>query len=148
MTSPLTRLGRTGLRVSRLCLGTMTFGLQTNEAEARAILDKASDAGVNFIDTADVYPLGGDLQTVGRTEDIVGRWLNQGTGQRHNYVLATKAVGRIGSNPWDPGSVAQTPARSYRRFVETSRHRLRRPVSLHSDDAATPLEETVSALNR
>ena len=104
MTTPLTRLGRTGLKVSRLCLGTMTFGLQTNEAEARAILDKASDAGVNFIDTADVYPLGGDLQTVGRTEDIVGRWLNRGNGQRHNYVVATKAVGRTGPNAWDQGA--------------------------------------------
>ncbi|TQK11357.1 aldo/keto reductase [Herbaspirillum sp. SJZ107] len=69
------RLGNTGLQVSCLCLGTMTFGLQTDEARARAILDRAAKAGINFIDTADVYPLGGDTGIVGRTEEIVGRWL-------------------------------------------------------------------------
>jgi 1-deoxyxylulose-5-phosphate synthase len=68
-----TRLGRTGLQVSRICLGTMTFGLQCDEDTSKAILDTAAAAGVSFIDTADVYPLGGDLTTVGRTEEIVGR---------------------------------------------------------------------------
>ncbi len=147
MTIPLTRLGRTGLHVSRLCLGTMTFGLQTNEAEARAILDKASDAGVNFIDTADVYPLGGDLQTMGRTEDIVGRWLNQGAGQRHNYVLATKGVGRTGPNPWDQGASRKHLLGA----IDASLKRLGTDYvdlyQLHSDDGATPLDETVSALD-
>ena len=70
-----TNLGATGLTVSRLCLGTMTFGLQTEEDKSFEILDKAAAGGVNFLDTADVYPLGGDLGTVGRTEIIVGRWL-------------------------------------------------------------------------
>lgn len=68
-------LGATGLSVSRLVLGTMTFGLQTDEPTSRKILDVAAEAGVNFLDVADVYPLGGGLDTVGRTEEIVGRWL-------------------------------------------------------------------------
>src|SRR6516225_1426425 len=92
--------GRTGLSVSRLCLGTMTFGLQCDEAQSFAILDAAAEGGVDFIDTADVYPLGGDLTTVGRTEEIVGRWLK---GRRDRYVVATKCVGRMGPKPWDQG---------------------------------------------
>ena len=70
-----TRLGRTGLSVSRLCLGTMTFGLQCDEPTSVAILDRASEGGIDFIDSSDVYPLGGDPTTVGRTEEILGRWL-------------------------------------------------------------------------
>src|SRR5688500_18439460 len=83
-------LGRTGLWVSEVCLGTMTFGNQTMEPEAFEIMDAAAQAGVNFIDTADVYPLGGSLETVGRTEEIVGNWLR---GKRDQYVLATKSYG-------------------------------------------------------
>src|SRR5690348_15112387 len=96
-----TNLGATGLNVSRLCLGTMTFGLQTDEAVATSIMDTAAERGVNFFDTADVYPLGGELDTRGRTEEIVGRWL---TGKRSRFILATKAYGQMGSNPWDQGS--------------------------------------------
>lgn len=70
-----TKLGGTGLTVSRLCLGTMTFGFQCEEALSRSILDKATEAGITFIDTADVYPLGGGRDATGRTEEIVGRWL-------------------------------------------------------------------------
>ena len=69
MTLPTTNLGKTGLTVSRLCLGTMTFGLQTDEETSRDILDTAADGGINFLDTADVYPLGGGLATAGRTEE-------------------------------------------------------------------------------
>jgi len=69
------QFGRTGLNVSRLCLGTMTFGLQTEEDVSRSIMDRAAEAGVNFIDTADVYPLGSTEDRAGRTEEIVGRWL-------------------------------------------------------------------------
>ena len=86
-------LGQTGLNVSRLCLGTMTFGLQTEQEVSFKIIAKAAEAGVNFIDTADVYPLGGDLSTVGRTEEIVGAWLK---GRRSQFIVATKAVGRVG----------------------------------------------------
>lgn len=96
-----TRLGRTGLQVSRLCLGTMTFGLQCEERTSVAIMDKAFGAGVTFFDTADVYPLGGTGDTVGRTEEIVGRWLH---GRRDRIILATKCFGRSGPNRWDQGN--------------------------------------------
>src|SRR4051794_28943895 len=95
-----TRLGRTGLRVSRLCLGTMTFGLQCDEATSRAILDAAAAGGITFLDTADAYPLGGTFETVGRTEEILGRWL---AGRRHEFVLATKCSNPMSARAWDRG---------------------------------------------
>src|SRR5213079_3010040 len=98
------RLGRTGLQVSTLCLGTMTFGLQCDEPTSVAILDKAADGGITFIDTADVYPLGGSAETRGRTEDIVGRWLSAAKGRRDQVILATKCFGRTGPNPWEQGN--------------------------------------------
>jgi 1-deoxyxylulose-5-phosphate synthase len=84
MTVPTTNLGKTGLTVSRFVLGTMTFGLQTDEETARVILDTSADAGINFLDTADVYPLGGGIATAGRTEEIIGRWLK---GKREHFIL-------------------------------------------------------------
>src|SRR5438445_13871616 len=89
------RLGRTGLSVSRLCLGTMTFGVQCNEPTSIAILDRAAAGGITFLDTADVYPLGGGLDTVGRTEEILGRWMAE-RGTRNRVVLATKCAGNMG----------------------------------------------------
>ena len=94
------KFGRTGLRVSRLCLGTMTFGLQCDEATSHAIMDTAAAGGIDFIDTADVYPLGGGPNTTGRTERIVGGWLK---GKRQQYILATKCVGAMGPKPWEQG---------------------------------------------
>ncbi|HEV3044493.1 MAG TPA: aldo/keto reductase, partial [Roseiarcus sp.] len=144
MTMPITRLGKTGLAVSRLALGTMTFGLQTDEAVSRQILDKAASGGVNFLDTADVYPLGGDLTTVGRTEEIVGRWLK---GQRQSYILATKAVGKMGPQAWDEGA-------SRKHLIDAIDASLRRLQTdyvdlyqLHSDDMTTPLDEALEALD-
>src|SRR6266540_2543855 len=102
------RLGRTGLHVSRLCLGTMTFGVQCDEPTSFQILDMAAEGGITFIDTADVYPLGGDLSTVGRTEEIVGRWLK---GRRDSFVLATKCSGRTGPLPWQQGTPASTSSK-------------------------------------
>src|SRR5258708_22566783 len=95
-----TKFGKTGLRVSQLCLGTMTFGLQCDAAQSKAILDIAASGGIDFLDTADVYPLGGGHNTTGRTEQIVGDWLK---GKRHEFILATKCVRQIGPNPWDLG---------------------------------------------
>lgn len=139
-----THLGRTGLNVSRLCLGTMTFGLQTAQDVSFKIIDTAVEAGVNFIDTADVYPLGGDLTTVGRTEEIVGRWLK---GRRGNFVLATKAVGKMGPNPWDQGASRKHLLDA----IDASLKRLDTDYvdlyQLHSDDSATPLDETLAALD-
>jgi aryl-alcohol dehydrogenase (NADP+) len=144
MSVPTTRLGRTGLIVSRLALGTMTFGLQTEEDLARKIMSKAASGGINFFDTADVYPLGGGVETVGRTEEIVGRWLK---GQRAQFILATKAVGRMGPNPWDQGASRKHLLDA----IDASLHRLQTDYvdlyQLHSDDTATPLDETLAALD-
>lgn len=75
------RLGATGLKVSKLCLGTMTFGYQCDEATSFAILDRAAAGGITFMDTSDVYPLGGGLERAGRTEEIIGKWIK---GKRHD----------------------------------------------------------------
>lgn len=95
MTLPTTNLGKTGLTVSRLVLGTMTFGLQTDEETSRVILDKAADAGIDFLDTADVYPLGGGVATAGRTEEIVGRWLK---GKREHFISLQLVAERSSSD--------------------------------------------------
>lgn len=141
------RLGRTGLQVSKLCLGTMTFGLQCDEPTSHAILDAAYDAGITFIDTADVYPLGGGHETVGRTEEIVGSWLAAHPGRRDDIVLATKCVGSMGDRPWQSGA-------SRRHIVEAVDASLRRLgvdridlYQLHSPDPATPIDETIQALD-
>jgi aryl-alcohol dehydrogenase (NADP+) len=143
---PVTTLGRTGLKVSRLTLGTMTFGVQTDEAESFAILDKALAAGIHFIDAADVYPLGGTLEMNGATEAIIGRWISQRQA-RSRIVLATKAVGRMGREPWDEGA-------SRKHLLDAIDASLRRLgtdhvdlYQLHSDDRTTPLEETLEALD-
>lgn len=86
-------LGQTGLTVSELCLGTMTFGQQNSEAEGFAQLDRATDAGINFIDTAEMYPVPARAETAGRTERIIGNWLKK-TGRRDQLILTTKVIGR------------------------------------------------------
>jgi len=144
ITVSTTKLGQTGLTVSRLVLGTMTFGLQTDEETSIKILDTAAEAGINFLDTADVYPLGGGLPTAGRTEEIIGRWLK---GKREHFIIATKAVGKVGPAPWDQGS-------SRKHILDAIDASLRRLgtdyvdlYQLHSDDASTPLDETLEALD-
>src|SRR6266849_4478437 len=87
------RVGRSGLQVSRLCLGTMIFGSQREQSEAFAIMDMAAELGIDFIDVADVYPVPPTSQTWGRTEEIVGAWLQ---GKRDGFVVATKCVNRVG----------------------------------------------------
>jgi aryl-alcohol dehydrogenase-like predicted oxidoreductase len=144
MSLPTTRLGRTGLTVSRLALGTMTFGLQTDEAVSRRIMDKAAEGGINFLDVADVYPLGGDLTTVGRTEEIVGRWLQ---GRRQHFIVATKASNAMGPNAWDQGNSRKHLLDA----VDASLRRLQTHYidlyQLHMDDPKTPLDETLEALD-
>ena len=137
-------LGNTGLNVSRFCLGTMTFGLQTDEENAQAILNVADEAGVNFLDTADVYPLGGDLGTVGRTEEILGRWLQ---GKLQRFVVASKCVGRTGNSAWDRGASRKHILQA----IDASLTRLGTDYvdlyQLHSDDPSTPFDETIDALD-
>lgn len=138
-----TRLGRTGLQVSRLCLGTMTFGLQCDEPTSVAIMDRAADGGITFFDTADVYPLGGTGETVGRTEEIVGRWLK---GRRASTILATKCFGRSGPSRWDQGNSRKHILDA----VDASLRRLQTDYidlyQLHGPDPATPIDETLRAL--
>jgi aryl-alcohol dehydrogenase (NADP+) len=139
-----TRLGRTGLSVSRLCLGTMTFGLQCDEAASRAILDRAAAGGITFLDTADVYPVGGGLETVGRTEEIVGRWLE---GRRQDFVVATKCVAAMSARPWDRGASRKHILDA----IDGSLRRLRTDYvdlyQLHHWDAQTPIDESLRALD-
>ncbi|WP_244848657.1 aldo/keto reductase [Caballeronia sp. SL2Y3] len=138
------KFGSTGLTVSRLTLGTMTFGLQTDENVSRSIMDRASEAGVNFIDTADVYPLGGTHDIVGRTEEIVGRWLS---GKRDQFILATKAVGVMGPLDWNKGASRKHLLDA----IDASLRRLNTDYvdlyQLHMDDRDTPLDETLEALD-
>ncbi len=138
------RLGRTGLNVSRICLGTMTFGLQVDEPRSFAILDAAADKGITFIDTADAYPLGGDLTTAGRTEEIVGQWLQ---GKRDDYVIATKCFAPMGTRPWNMGN----SRRHIMDSIDASLRRLRTDFidlyQLHFDDPGVPLEESLGALD-
>ena len=139
-----TTFGRSGLAVSRLCLGTMTFGLQCDEAQSHAILNAAADGGIDFLDTADVYPLGGDVSTVGRTEEIVGGWLK---GRRHEYILATKCVGRMGPKRWDQGMSRKHILDA----IDASLKRLKTDYvdlyQLHGFDPSTPLDEALEALD-
>jgi aryl-alcohol dehydrogenase-like predicted oxidoreductase len=136
-------MGRTGLKVSEICLGTMTFGHQCDEDASFAIMNKAADRGVHFIDTADVYPVPPSPETAGRTEEIVGRWLK---GQREQYVLATKCRMRVGTGANDEGlsrrHILDACEQSLRR-LQTDYIDLYQP---HSPDPDTPAEETLRAL--
>jgi aryl-alcohol dehydrogenase-like predicted oxidoreductase len=141
------RFGRTGLQVSRLCLGTMTFGLQCDEPTSISIMDRASEEGITFFDTADVYPLGGGLPYVGATEEIIGRWLQASPGRREDTVLASKCFGAMGERPWQKGN-------SRKHIVEAVEASLRRLQTdyldlyqLHGPDPSTPIDETLLALD-
>ena len=138
------RMGRTGLKVSEICLGTMTFGYQCDEKTSFAIMNKAAEQGVYFIDTADVYPVPPSIETAGRTEEIVGRWLK---GQRDRFVLATKCRMKVGPDANDEGlsrrHVIKAVDDSLRR-LQTDYIDLYQP---HSFDAETPIEETLRALD-
>ena len=92
------KMGRHGLEVPVLCLGTMTFGLQIDEAASRTILDKAADAGLLYLDTSDAYPLGGGADTAGGTEEILGRWMKD-KGNREDLILTTKCFAPTGRGP-------------------------------------------------
>jgi len=140
----ISSLGRTGLKVSEICLGTMTFGNQADEATAFGIMDVADQAGVAFFDTADVYPLGGAPGSAGATEEIVGRWL-KARGAREWIVLATKCRGEMGPTPNDAGL-------SRKHIISACEQSLRRLQTdyidlyqAHSPDLSTPIEETLRA---
>lgn len=138
------RFGHTGLKVSRLCLGTMTFGYQCDEPTSLAILDTAFEAGIDFIDTADVYPLGAGPDLFGRTEEILGRWL---AGRRDQVILASKCFFPTGPAAWDSGNSRQNIMRA----VDASLRRLGTDhidlYQVHSWDSDTPIDETLRALH-
>ncbi|WP_432587867.1 aldo/keto reductase [Streptomyces sp. HD1123-B1] len=143
-----TQLGRTGLKVSRLVLGTMNFGPQTDEANSHAIMDAAHEAGINFFDTANVYGWG---ENKGRTEEIIGSWFAQGGGRREKTVLATKVYGNMGTDSpvWPNDDLLS--AVNIRRAVDASLKRLRTDhidlYQFHHVDRATPWEEIWQAMD-
>ena len=136
-------LGRTGLQVSPLCLGTMNFGPETSEEDSHHIMDRALEFGLNFFDTADVY---GWKQGEGVTEQIIGRWLERNPSRRDRIVLATKVYGKMGDGPNDQ----KLSAYHIRRACEDSLRRLKTDridlYQMHHIDRAAPWEEVWQAM--
>lgn len=141
----ITHLGRSGLKVSRICLGTMNFGPFTNERDSFAIMDRALEAGIQFFDTANVY---GRQAGRGATESIVGNWFAQGNNRREQVVLATKVYGTTGDGPNDK----HLSARHIRQACDASLQRLRTDYidlyQMHHVDRATPWEEIWQAMEQ
>src|SRR5215831_214956 len=138
-------LGRSGLRVSRLCLGTMIFGTQLEQDAAFAVMDRAVELGIDFIDVADVYPVPPNPKLWGRTEEIVGQWLSE---RRPRVTMATKCVNRVGTGANDVGG-------SRKHVIEACEASLRRLrveridlYYLHHSDTRAPMDETFEALDR
>jgi aryl-alcohol dehydrogenase-like predicted oxidoreductase len=138
-----THLGRTGLKVSRLCLGTMNFGPLTAESDSFAIMDRSLELGINFFDTANVY---GWKKGEGITEQIIGRWLGQGGGRREKIVLATKVYGGMGDWP----NESRLSAYHIRRACDESLRRMQTDhidlYQMHHVDRDTPWEEIWQAI--
>lgn len=139
------QLGRSGVKVSRLCLGTMNFGPQTTEADSFAIMDRALELGLNFFDTANVY---GWKIGEGWTEQILGRWFAQGGGRREKVVLATKVYGRMGDWP----NASRLSALHVKRACEASLRRLQTDCidlyQMHHVDRETPWDEIWQAMEQ
>ena len=139
------KLGRTGLKVSELCLGTMTFRWTATEQQSFRVLDRAWEAGINFIDTADVYSRWAPGNPGGVAERIIGRWLR--TRPRDQIVIATKVRARM----WDGPNGEGLSRQHIMRAVEDSLRRLNvEAIDLyqtHSPDWDTPLDETLRALD-
>jgi aryl-alcohol dehydrogenase-like predicted oxidoreductase len=137
-------LGRCGLKVAPICLGALQFGWWVDEEASRAVLDAYAEAGGNFIDTADVYPIFGDGVGGSTSEEIVGRWL-KARGNRDQMVIATKVQGRMGPGPNDEG----LSRKHILDAVEASLRRLQIDYidlyQAHDDDATVPVEETLAA---
>src|SRR5215213_3258320 len=137
-------LGRSGLKVSPLCLGTMNFGPQTREADSHAIMERAHEHGINFFDTANRY---GGSKGPGTTEQIIGRWFATGGGRREKTVLATKLYGSMGD--WPNENLLS--ALNIRRAAEESLRRLRTDhidlYQMHHVDRNTPWEEIWEAFS-
>ncbi len=144
-------IGRSGLRVSPICLGTMTFGSQCDEKNAFAIMDKAYDAGVNFFDTAELYPVPPSFELSGLTEEMVGRWLK--TKPRDSLILATKVAGAASGWFVPPIRYGYTACDRFHieRAIEGSLKRLGTDYidlyQMHWPDPIVPIEETLRAFD-
>ena len=144
-------IGKTGLRVSSICMGTMTFGSTTNEKEAFKILDAAYDRGINFYDTAELYPVTPKKETVGITEQIVGKWLK--TKQRDSIIMATKIAGAASGWFVPPIRHGLTAIDSFhiKRAIEGSLKRLQTDYidlyQMHWPDTVVPIEESLKAFD-
>ncbi|MFO7444959.1 MAG: aldo/keto reductase [Ignavibacteriaceae bacterium] len=139
-----TFLGRTGLKVSRLCLGTMNFGTFTNEEDSFKIMSRSLELGINFFDTANVY----GWENVGLTESIIGRWLSEDKSRRDKIVLATKVHGKMGEGPND----AKLSAYHIRKACDASLKRLQTDhidlYQMHHIDRNTPWEEIYQVMEQ
>ncbi|MBN1451400.1 MAG: aldo/keto reductase [Anaerolineales bacterium] len=140
-------LGRTGLKVSALCMGTMQFGWSVDEADTQRILSRTYEAGINFIDTADVYSKWVEGNPGGVAEEYIGRWMKQAKVPRDRLVIATKVRGRLGESPNDEGlsriHIMQAVDASLRR-MQTDYIDL---YQTHWSDSETPIEETLRAMD-
>ena len=138
-------LGQTGLKVSKLCLGTMQFGWTADETASRTVLNKAYDSGINFIDTANVYTRWSEKSYAGKSEEIIGRWLKE-SGNRDQIILATKVRGEMGKGVNDSG----LSRRHIMMQIEGSLKRLQTDwidlYQTHRTDENIPIRETLSAL--
>ena len=138
------RMGRTGLKVSEVCLGTMTFANQCDEPTSHAIMDLAAERGITFIDTADAYPIPPSIEMTGRTEEYIGRWLK---GRRDDFVLATKCHIETGPGANDWGNSRRHIVAS----VDASLRRLQTDyidlMYIHKWDETTPIDETLATFD-
>lgn len=144
-----THLGRSGMRVSRLCLGTFNFGTVTDEKEAFRIMGAALDAGINFFDTANHYP---DFVNCGRTEEFIGRWFSQGNGRRENTIIATKVYQPMEDPADGPNNEPGLSAYKIRRHIEGSLKRLQTDhvelYQMHHIDRRASWDEVWEAFGR
>ena len=137
-------LGKTGLRVTELCLGTMTFGNQSDRKTSFQILDKAYEAGINFVDTADVYPLGKDFKDAGKTESIIGEWIK---GKRDELVIASKCFMPTGPGPNDMGMSRKHIISAIDKTLERLGTDYLDLYQIHNFDPMTPIEEMMGAFD-
>lgn len=141
------RLGRTGLKVSSICMGTMQFGWSTDEPTAHAVMSRAVELGINFFDTADVYTRWIEGSSAGISETYIGNWLASGAVRRDEVVIATKVRGKMGEGPNDRGLSRYHIMNA----VEASLRRLKTDTidlyQTHSPDHETPLDETLRAMD-
>ncbi len=141
------KLGSTGVHVSAICLGSMQFGWTVDEGASLEILTQATEAGINFIDTADIYSRWAEGNPGGIAESIIGKWLDSGVARREQVVIATKVRGRMGDGPNAEGLSRDHILRS----IEASLGRLRTDYidlyQAHWPDTSTPIEETLLAMD-